>query len=135
MGSDFGVGVHTRFNRPANCTEGQLSYRVRWRTTDPSVLRIESGTHLGATVVAVGPGTARVVAENIALPGGQTGQEELTVCADEGADDFTCPRVPLDIHVTFSAETSLRTEPCLLNQGDPDRLALVTAGYPGGGAV
>jgi hypothetical protein len=99
VGATFGVGVHTRFNSPANCTTGQLSYSVEWRATDPSVLRAETEGHLGARFLAVAPGTARVVAENLAFPGGQTGHAEVTVCSEPGANDFACPRVPLDIRV------------------------------------
>jgi len=102
VGSRFHARLGVRFEVPEHCRMGALGDGIRWRVTDGAVLQVESvdSDQYGAMLIALGPGTARVVAENLALPGRGVGHAELTVCREPGASVLFCSLVPLDIHVT-----------------------------------
>jgi hypothetical protein len=99
VGQSFGVAPSIDDERPRNCNRGFRNGREVVRSTNPSVVAFESSDGLRSTFVGAAPGSASLVAEGLATPGGQLSSADLTVCADLNAAFGCSNRVPLVIRV------------------------------------
>jgi len=101
-GSRMIVSVDRTRHSPSGCDVNEVT-TTRWVVSDPSVLQIGSRQNHYAELLAVGPGTARVTAENLTMPNtppnGQGGTVELSACSDANSPEESCSRVPLSIRV------------------------------------
>lgn len=85
---------------PEGCNQGNWNRQPTWRSTDSTVLKFESAQLDSFSVgqfLAVAPGVATIVVDDMRSPSGQTERIALAACSP---DWYECSsRVPIDVVV------------------------------------